>query len=461
MRFFEFTIPQILDEGGKSDATKYITEIGMLAGLCGMANPESFDPDQAEMFFDPSMLGGSDNAKKVTSTIKSLLQPIFSKDPQGSLTRFNMWYQKGVEARSVIEARMSELDETISGFTYTGKGNNKNPDGPADVEFLGTKLVQGVSVKDEGAPTLANLPVSAVGLEQEKGVDIFQKYCPEEFAQMKRNIFSDVLADAMQNPGQQMSWHKESKYWIMYQPAEDKEQAEIPQPINPEKSDELNSIKKNAGLSVPELETEPNPEQELAQIPPPEEEEESKPITESAHTHGDIFICQGKGKTFKGTYEQVMSACINNKPWQRVFGDWFQANWSTKKAYAEPLFVKIAEQFRTIITSHLEQDRKLDALLKMGKRSYFYANFKNLYYVPSISEVDDLKVKDIKYGNQEGEGADGTGQKFYTVIGRPDSEQNASISIYIRYANGMFACNPTTRVQNLQNAEFLGWEILA
>jgi hypothetical protein len=100
----------------------------------------------------------------------------------------------------------------------------------------------------------------------------------------------------------------------------------------------------------------------------------------------------------------------------------------------------------------------------MGKNPYFYCNADDIYYVPSIDEVSDLVVKKVYYGAISGEGdvkeAEGTSQKFQAEVGRPDSEQNAKILIYIRYANGMFEANPTVRVQDLRDAEFLGWEKL-
>jgi hypothetical protein len=56
--------------------------------------------------------------------------------------------------------------------------------------------------------------------------------------------------------------------------------------------------------------------------------------------------------------------------------------------------------------------------------------------------------------------AEGTSQKFQAEVGRPDSVENAKILIYIRYANGMFETNPTVRVQDLKDPQFLGWEKL-
>jgi len=47
-----------------------------------------------------------------------------------------------------------------------------------------------------------------------------------------------------------------------------------------------------------------------------------------------------------------------------------------------------------------------------------------------------------------------------TGIGNAGSNNAAEIDVYMRYANGMFACNPTVRVQSLQYPEFISWELL-
>ena len=120
--------------------------------------------------------------------------------------------------------------------------------------------------------------------------------------------------------------------------------------------------------------------------------------------------------------------------------------------------------FKDIMVDHLAKDRQLDTVLAMGHKPYFYVNDVNIFYVPSITEVSDLTLKNVYYGTITDEGdvkeAEGTSQKFQAEIGRPESTENARILIYIRYANGMFACNPTVRVQDLKNPQFLGWEEL-
>jgi len=56
----------------------------------------------------------------------------------------------------------------------------------------------------------------------------------------------------------------------------------------------------------------------------------------------------------------------------------------------------------------------------------------------------------------------GTGQKFHVKVknvanGEPGPEEYATVTLYVRYANGLFAENPTARVQELKNPEYLLW----
>ena len=168
----------------------------------------------------------------------------------------------------------------------------------------------------------------------------------------------------------------------------------------------------------------------------------------------NTFKCTGK-QTVNWSREKILASITTGAKWQRVFGDWFQANWATKKGYAKPLFSKIAVEFERIIEKHLRESGKLSSMLRFAEDPYFYASSTGLYLVPAIDTVDDLIIKRLRYG-----APDGTSQLFIAEIGRPDSDNVAELDIYMRYANGMFACYPTARVQNLRNPEYIAWEKL-
>lgn len=167
------------------------------------------------------------------------------------------------------------------------------------------------------------------------------------------------------------------------------------------------------------------------------------------------YTCSGK-KTITATDSEILSQVAKNSSWQRVFGDWFQANWQSKKQYSVPLFTKIAQEFQTTIENHLQQSKSLTHMLRFASQPYFYISSSGLYYVPSINEVEDLMLRGLKYG-----APDGTSQLFIAQIARPDSEAAAELDIYVRYANGMFEANPTVRVQTLRNPQYIGWEKLS
>jgi hypothetical protein len=169
----------------------------------------------------------------------------------------------------------------------------------------------------------------------------------------------------------------------------------------------------------------------------------------------DKFTCTGKSN-ITADEKTILNSVAKNAKWQRVFGDWFQANWKSKKSYATPLFSKIATSFERTIEQHLQQSSSLTSMLRFAKQPYFYLSTSGLYYIPTIDDIQDLKLRGLKYGTP-----DGTSQLFVAQLGRPESTDFAEIDIYIRYANGMFEENPTVRVQTLKNPQYIGWEKLS
>jgi hypothetical protein len=433
-------------EEAKTDnkKTRYNTEVGLLVGCCGI-DPTKFDPLNPS---DPitgipaNML--KDDGKKVYKDIITFLGKNFDRN------MFEEWAGKAADYMSKVT---DKLGSTPKVFDWAG-GSNKNDEGAADIEFVGFQN-QGISVKAASGITLKNLTPKALGISVERGNDVFYQYAGTEYKNMKTAIFKKLLDIAKDSPGEKLSFHSQNpdKYWIMYTPAEGENKVEPVQPV----PNELDNIKKNAGIK-PAVST-----------PQPVEE----PVTpEVTNESSDSGIAEGKwtcsGKTsFTGTREQIMNNTIPNKKWHRVFGDWFQKNYSAEKELATPLYSAVANMFKDIMVGHLEKDRNLDSVLAMGKRSYFYVNDKDIFYVPSNTEISDLQLKQVYYGSITGEGeassiveAEGTSQKFQATVGRPDSTSDARILIYIRYANGMFESNPTVRVQDLRYPEFLGWEKL-
>jgi hypothetical protein len=444
MRFLEFKSPSIKESKSKSSnaVTRYNTEVGLLVGICGV-NPETFDPlhpDDPSTGIPASML--KDNGKKVYRDIVTFLSKNFDR------ALFTEWANKAPEYMQKI---VSKLGKTPTVFDWAG-GTNKNEEGAADIEFVNMDT-HGISVKAATGITLRNLTPKSLGIAVERGNDVFYQYAGAEYKAMKEAIFGKLLDEAKTKPGINLGFHRETpdKYYIVYNPP--KNAAPAAAPTEPA-TDELSAVKKNAGIPQTPPGAEPTPTVDNTQV-----NESEQPTTQEG-----TWTCVGK-TSFTGTRQQIMASVIPNKKWHRVFGDWFQATYQSNKELAKPLYAAISTMFKNTMVQHLAQDRNLDTLLAMGKRSYFYVNDTDTFYVPSITEISDLQLKQVDYGaisSSSGtlEEADGTSQKFQAQVGRTGSTDNAKILIYIRYANGMFACNPTVRVQDLKDPVYLGWEHL-
>lgn len=139
----------------------------------------------------------------------------------------------------------------------------------------------------------------------------------------------------------------------------------------------------------------------------------------------DQYTCVGK-KTITADAATILQAVAKNATWQRVFGDWFQVNFQSKKQYAGPMFKKLGLAFEKAIEQRLKSSNEIAARLRFARDPYFYASSKSLYYVPSIDTVADLQLRGLR--NAE---PDGTGMKFNAIIARPDSKEGAEIEIHI------------------------------
>jgi hypothetical protein len=381
MRFHEFSPKQTaLDEGGKSSGVRYNSEVAIMCAMVG-ANIEDFDPNRPEKSLPAELF---DNPKRVYADIKKLLANDYDED------LFRQWYEQTLTHIDSMYTKLEEYGGTLDKVGWAGGANQA--ENAADIAFVGHPIA-GISVKAEGGITLANLTPKSVGLEPEKGDDIFYHYAQSEYVAMKRKIFKDVLDLAREQPGVPLVPIKD-KYSVTYDPQTDQ------------------------------------------------------------------FICLGssdKGPiVHRATEQDILIALQKNALWQRPFGDWFQVNWQAKKSYATPLFTRLAKEFERVIENHLQDSSKLSHMLRFAKEPYFYFNKTGLYFVPTKDDVADLQLRGLKYGEP-----DGTSQLFIAEIGRPNSTETASLDIYIRYANGMFAANPTVRVQTLRNPQFIGWEKLA
>jgi hypothetical protein len=263
--------------------------------------------------------------------------------------------------------------------------------GVTDIQFESGPTA-GISIKGKSGITLANLTPKSLGIDLPRGMDGFREHTKDLYDNMKRTIFTEVLNIAKSQPGVPVTGN-DQRFTVTYMPKT------------------------------------------------------------------DTFQCVGKAsggmQTINWPESKILNGIEVNSAWQRPFGDWFQANWSSKKGLAKPLFIEIAKVYGGIIENHLKNNQHLAHILRFGPKPYYYCTPKNLYFVPSIEQAQDIELKSIQYGD-----ADGTGQLFLANIGRAGSDEYATVDIYMRYANGMFAANPTIRVQSLKNPQYFSWELL-
>ena len=369
-------LEQQLTEGGKSDAVRYNSEIGMLLSFCS-ADVDKFNPSKPEKSIPASMLANPQNTYK---DIKSLLAPNYNAD------LLRRWYEYSqTTVKPLVVNKLIELGEVVDQFDWAG-GKNQNAETSADVEFVGS-TISGCSVKEKSGITLNNPSPKDLGLEV--GGDAFLRYARPEYLSWKKGVFTQVLQLAQKNPGTKIGGKDSERYYVVFDPKTKK------------------------------------------------------------------FTCNGKNQKV-GTSQGIMADMEKNAHWQRAFGDWFVVNYATQKQLMAPLVTAISKKFTEIMKAHLSQGGTAAKLVKFVKRPFFYVNPSHVYYVPSIDDVADLTLKDVKFASPEG-----ATMKFIAEIGMKDSLENAQVEIHVRYANGIFETNPTARVQSLKNAQFLSWEELA
>ncbi len=429
MRFKEFK--SVLTEGGDSKKTQFNSEVGLLAAMCGV-DPDTFDPENPETSFANSPYTvGEDTLNNIKRGSESFNEAKFKK-----------WAGPvGQKITSVILDQLEKLGYVPpTELSWVG---GQNLSSVADVKFVNHPL-DGISIKEAGAPTLSNLTAKALGLAGEDP-DVFRAHAKAEWDDVKTHCFESVLEKAMAQPGKPF-YPTKPKYSITYIEGE--------MPVVADKSKKSQPQVQPPPVQQP-VSTEPAvPQQPVAQATSPTTPANPDVSTLKENVSQGYFEIEFAGKKVQKTQETIMSEMFLNKDWQRVFGDYFQSYWNRDqelKRLGTVLFTKIGSDFVNKIKSGLADQMNLHSVVKIGDKSYFYATPKDVFYVPSVSSKKGLKLIDLQYTNPKG-----TNQNFLATIGYED-EEPASVAIYIRYANGIFQANPTVRVQSLKNPQGLGW----
>lgn len=439
MRFNEFKNIQ-LQEGGDSKATQFNSEVGLLAAMCGVPSA-IFDPTNPEASFSY----GNNQYTIGQETFDN----IKAQAGNYNAAKFNKWVNVvGPKISAMVLEELQKLGHPIpTELAWVGSDNQSSV---ADVKFV-NHPIDGISVKEAGAPTLANLTAKSLGLDGEDP-DVFREHAQAEWDAVKEHVFTTVLEKAKSQPGVPYSPIK-PKYSIMYmendipadakrlkapKPKQEKPPAEEPAEVPPQQQQQQTQQQAHGGWG-----------QDLG----PDDTSLSEDVDQAPASPGYYLIKYGDKEVYEPE-DRIWADLHRNQEWQRVFGDYFQSQWKKDQVLTnlgERLFSKIGSDFVSKIKTGLSENSKLHSAVKMGDVSYFYATPKATFYVPSVSNNKGLKLVDLEYTSPKG-----TNQNFLATIGYED-EAPASVLIYIRYANGIFQTNPTVRVQKLTNPQGLGW----
>jgi len=436
MRFNEFKNIQ-LKEGGDSKGTQFNSEVGLLAAMCGV-DPSTFDPnDPAPSFANSPYTIGDETLANIQSQAENYNPAKFSK-----------W--AGAVGQKISATVIEELNKLgIDPPTELAWVASQNQSSVADVKFV-NHSVDGISVKEHGAPTLANLTAKSLGIDSgpDGDSDVFRAFAQAEWNAVKEYCFQTVLDKAQSQPGKPYAPIK-PKYSITYL------ESEIPSTasrIKPPKA------KPKAPEQPPIQQTQQQAPQQQAnqQLDPdlsPDDTRLSEEIEQAQASPGYYLIKYGDKEVHEPA-DRIWADLHRNQEWQRVFGDYFQSQWNKDQNLTDlgkKLFGKIGADFVAKIKDGLANVNNLNSAVKMGSVSYFYTTPKATFYVPAVNNNKGLKLQHLEYTSPKG-----TNQNFAASIGY-DGEEPATVVIYIRYANGIFQTNPTVRVQKLTNPQGLGW----
>jgi hypothetical protein len=221
-----------------SGGVRYNSEVGLLAGFMRL-DAEKFNPSQPEKTMPAQLL---EDPKAVYTDIANLLAPVFDEK------LFNKWYDLGQTYGQAMHEKLTKGKRRVERFGWAG-GANQSESGPSDVEFIGSD-VAGVSVKESGGITLANLTTASVGLDTEYGQDVFSKYAVEDYLTMKRNIFTEVMNLAQSQPDVPVS-SGDPKYTVTYMSATDTYKCVGKSTVDLSADDILSKLGTNAGWQRP------------------------------------------------------------------------------------------------------------------------------------------------------------------------------------------------------------------
>jgi hypothetical protein len=383
--------------GGKSNQTKYVTELPILFACIAKSEIGSdFNQRPPDNYLDLTKLV---NPEKSIVDIRKAIPIACEMGTREFVANFNIAKEYLDKINSYCVKNNYPLPSV---FDWQADDNNNDNDSPADVLFVGHPL-GGVSVK-AGAPNLFNLGTKDLNLGNAHGSDLFEHLAPVEFATLMKAVKKCVVnsipsvGDVWTDPTRKE--HDLGKY-----------------AIERVSEDEI-ELRYGKG---------------------------SVRTTESNLFH-NIFMTQ------KGMIKKIAKRA------NRVFGDFYQQHKDQFVQERDNLYAVIKPKLIDVFVDTVTTDKKkLSQLGGFTERAYFYVDFgkKSVYYVPSINDVKENIQVDI--ANKDG--TFGAGLDLLCEIKTKPESSPTTVEWHIRYHTGTFAGPPQNMIQGLKNKENI-WQTI-
>lgn len=169
--------------GGKSDHTKYSTELPVLFALAVKDGlPHDFESLPLQGWLDSSKFANPD---KVFADIRKYLHIAVTPDFVPNFKKAQLFITK--IKQYLVDQQLPE----IGLIDWQGNDNRNDNESPADILFI-NHPVGGISVK-AGAPNLFNLGTKDLNFGNEKGTDLFGHLAPEEFTLLSHKVKTTLM----------------------------------------------------------------------------------------------------------------------------------------------------------------------------------------------------------------------------------------------------------------------------
>jgi hypothetical protein len=393
--------------GGKSDTTKYITEIPTLLALIAKGNnlPGNFNIPPFRNLIDITKLSNPD--KVIKSLDKAMPIALETND----IEKFIANYKIAVKVCARIFKWLIDNNFPLPLlFDWQATEENKKDSlKPWDIIFT-DHVIPGLSIK-AGAPNLFNLGIGELEIGHERGDDPFKYWAPAEYDLLLNTIKKSFLENL-----------DKVRYWT-----------------DPGRKGK--DYGKYAASRVDDT---------FIQI-------RYKHIVitltreELLDDKYKLKILVGGNYTSRGELREIPSGAY------RVLGDYFQNH---KHLFIEdrrnlgiPVRQKAIEVFNSNVISN---PIKLNQLGGFVDHPYFYYDFRNkeLFHVPSSKHLPNEKLI-AEIINEES--IFDSGIKLEINIRKSPDSKPASVVWYIRYHTGTFVGSPVNMIQNLTGKEHI-WE---